>query len=135
MMTIQVTWDNEEKTVIRHDFAGPWMWEEFWEIIGRTNRMIQEVPHRVHIIANMREAVMPRGLGMMSNMRKATLSAPPNRGMIVVVVNPFLKTLLSLFMSFDPEMTGMMFSAESIEEARRVIAERGERVLEYSLNL
>lgn len=123
-MTIRVEWDNEAKTVIRHDFDGLWTWNEFWELTRVTRDMVTSVPHQVHIIADMRKAIMPRGRGMMGNMRRATLSAPPNQGIIVVVVNPFLKTLLSLFMSFDPEMTEIMFSAESVEEARALVAAR-----------
>ncbi len=122
-MSIQVMWDNDGKTAIRHDFDGPWTWEEFWEINRTTQCMMMSVPHRVNVVANMRKTMMPRGRETMYNMRKATLSAPPNQGIIVVVVNPFLKALLSLFMSFDPEMVGVIFSAESVEDARRVIAE------------
>jgi hypothetical protein len=124
MMTIHAEWDNETKTVIRHDFDGLWTWNEFQELCRATRDMVTSVPHQVHIISDMRGAIMPRGRGMMGNMRRATLSAPSNRGIIVVVVNPFLKTLLSLFMSFDPEMTGIIYSAESVEEARQLIAAR-----------
>lgn len=122
-MAIQVVWDNECKTAIRHDFAGRWTWDEFWELCRVTKCMVESVPHQVDIIANMRETVMPRGRSTMSNMRKARFLSAPNQGIIVVVVNPFLKSLLSLFMSFDPEMIGIMFSAESVEQARQVIAE------------
>lgn len=123
-MSIQVVWDNEEKTIIRHDFVGPWTWDEFWELTRATRCMLASVPHRVDILSNMRDTMMPRGKGMMANMRRATLSAPSNQGIIVVVVNPFLKTLLSLFMSFDPDMAGIIYSAESVEQARQMISER-----------
>lgn len=132
-MTIQVEWDNEAKTIIRHDFDGLWTWGEFQELCRATRAMVTSVPHPVHIISNMRQAIMPRGQGMMGNMRRAMLAAPPNRGIIVVVVNPFLKSLLSLFMSFDPEMTEIIYSAESVEEARQLIAARGQSAGHASL--
>lgn len=29
-MSVQVSWDNEDKTVIRYDLGGRWKWEEFY---------------------------------------------------------------------------------------------------------
>jgi len=124
-MAILAAWDNDEKTIIRHDFDAAWSWDEFWELVRLNSAMVESVsPKDVDIIVNLGKSMTPRGGLTMSNLRKARLSALPNQGIVVVVATPFMKALLSVFISFDPEMSEKLFIVETLEEARRMISER-----------
>ncbi len=61
-MTINVTWDNDEKTTIRYDFAANWMWQEFDTAIDSGYQMMSIVPHTVdNIINSLESSKMPIG--------------------------------------------------------------------------
>ncbi len=126
-MTITVEWDDAEQTILRNDYSGSWTWEEYIEAGRQNNALIAAMPHRVDIIANMREGTMPRGGSAIAISTRVIRSAPPNRGIIVVVINPLLKALVSVFKKLDNNLGSITFAADSMDEARRVVARERER--------
>jgi hypothetical protein len=127
-MAITVEWDDADKTILRNDYTGAWTWDEYIEAGRQNNELVASVPHRVDIIANMREGTMPRGGSAIAISTRVIRSAPPNRGIIVVVINPLLKALVSVFKKLDNDIGSITFAAESLDEARRVVARERERV-------
>jgi hypothetical protein len=119
-MPIITQWDNDEKTIVRHDFQGRWTWEEFFEAERRANELVATVTHRVDIISNMREGAMPHQ-GALANARSVIHRLKANLGVIVVVVNPLLAATTKVFKKVDKDFDRVVRAANSVQDARQVI--------------
>ena len=119
-MPILINWDDEEKSILRHDFEGEWTWGEYFELMRNRNAYMSSVDHQVDVIANMKPGIMPTGFAL-SSAKTSLRSVPPNRGIFVIVVNPVVDTLLEVFKQFDREMAEILYAANSVEEAREII--------------
>lgn len=122
-MPMNAAWDNAEQTVIRQDYVGKWTWEEYFEMTKKTRDMISSMSHVVDVISDMKPGIIPRQGSAITFARKALSSLPPNRGIIVVVTNPLVAALLRVFKNLDKEIGPFMYAVNSVEEARKLIAE------------
>jgi len=61
-MNIEITWDDEAKTIIRYTFQPGWTLTEFHEVYHEARKMIQESPNRVSgiIVDDSRHAMPPK---------------------------------------------------------------------------
>ena len=100
-MPIEIQWDDEAKTIIRENYLGQWTWDNFFAMSNQAAEMMKTVDHRVDILANMKDGIMPTSGASMSNSRKVLLALPSNWGVIVVVTNSFVSVLASIFKQFD----------------------------------
>ena len=83
-MSITVSWDNAEKTVIYYAFDGSWDWDDFDAAFEQSVTMTESVEHYVHIIADLRNSdSLPDGA--LLYIRRVMRVIPPNRGKIVVL--------------------------------------------------
>ncbi len=119
-MPIHINWDDEEKTILRHDFEGEWTWGDFFELMRSRNAYMSSVNHRVDVIANMKPGIMPIGFAL-SSAKTSLRSVPPNHGIFVIVVNAVVDTMLDIFKQFDREKAMILRAANSVEEAREII--------------
>ncbi len=56
-MSINVTWDNAEHTVVRWEFDGVWEWEEFFDAFAQSKALVQSSSDRsVAVICDMRRS-------------------------------------------------------------------------------
>jgi len=123
---IHIHWDNDEKTILRHDFEGEWTWGEYFELMRERNAHMSSVTHRVDVIANMKPGIMPTGFAL--NSAKTSLrTAPPNHGIFVIVVNAVVSTMLDVFKQFDRDTGTILRAANSVEEAREIIRQEREK--------
>ncbi len=130
-MAIVTQWDNDTKTIIRHDFSGKWTWDEFLEAAKRANELMDTVLHRVDVIANMRDGIMPHQYALPKALYVIRTSSA-NMGVIVMVVNPILAATSNIFKKISPEFNKVTRAASSLEAARKLIADelsKAERVL------
>jgi hypothetical protein len=120
-MPIKLYWDNEEKTIARYDFEGRWTWDEYLTIMADLAEMMRSVDHTVNAIGNMKLGIMPTSGSAMSLARAALRKLPANRGIIVVVTNPLVSAMLSMFKQFDKEIGGILRGTSSVEDAYKII--------------
>ncbi len=126
-MPIPIRWEDPEQTIVRYDFEGHWTWDEYFAAMNQIYQMFGSVEHRVDAIANMKPGIMPIGGSAMSAARSALRKLPPNRGVIVIIINPFISAMLSAFKQFDREFGTFLRSANSVEEARLLIQREREK--------
>jgi hypothetical protein len=50
-MSVEIQWDNPEKTTLRYSITIPWTWNEFWTAFEQSLRMIDEVEGKVDYIS------------------------------------------------------------------------------------
>lgn len=96
-MKIQPTWDNDEKTIIRHIFERGWGWTDFHQALEQASTMMGTVNHRVDVLLDFRAASMIPN-GAITQVKTAyTNPKPPNVGATVVVgANSFMQALVSV---------------------------------------
>jgi hypothetical protein len=119
-MPVITQWDNDEKTIVRHDFQGKWTWEEFLAAERKANELVAGVTHRVDIISDMREGTMPRE-GALANARGVIKRLKPNIGVIVVVTNPLLAVTTTFFKKADRDFDRVVRASNSVQDARQLI--------------
>jgi hypothetical protein len=119
---MQVVWDDTEKTIIFHDYIGKWEWDEYFAAMKQVGDLMQEVHHPVDLIANMKNGTMPIKGAAFTFARKALSSLPANWGIAVIVINPFIAKMASVFKQFDKQLGSKLYLVGSVEEARTFIA-------------
>ena len=120
-MGVNVLWDNEEKTIIRQDYQGPWTWNEFFQACAQSAGMMREVTHRVDLVADLKQGIMPRSGSSISFARKVLNDYPANWGGMIIIVNPYIGALVSVFKQFDRKLGAKVNTAPSLDAARKMI--------------
>jgi hypothetical protein len=123
-MNITVSWDNDDKTIIRYDFQGQWTWDEFHKTSKEAFAMTRSVEHRVDSISNFHKgaALPPNAL---FQFRQAMTNAPKNRGMTVIVGgNTFIKTMVRVFSNLNKQLGERLKIADTLDEARAMLTAR-----------
>jgi hypothetical protein len=129
-MGIRVRWDNDEKTIVRWDFDGPWKWDEFFVAQHESNLLLDSVDYLVDIIGNVQNSrILPPSA--LTVYRSTLKKAAPNMGIIVLVgSSTFIQQMVNIFMKlfrFKGPGTDFRF-ANTDDEARAVIAEYRSRI-------
>lgn len=52
-MTVHSSWDDQDQTIIRMEFAGAWTWSEAHTAVERMTGMMETVKHTVHVIIDL----------------------------------------------------------------------------------
>jgi hypothetical protein len=125
-MTIEVGWENEEKTILIERFDGAWTWEEFYAAIQQAASMMAEVEHRVDVLADMIKADRPPSGTAMTHARNMMRLYPDNWGIMVIVANNLLiTTSVNMFRRlFRANLGKKIHTAKTVEEAYVLIAEQ-----------
>jgi hypothetical protein len=124
-MGIEVSWDNEERTIIRHTYQGEWTWEEFLAALEKSNTMLDSVNHLVDCIVDMTNSRQILTSSTTSYHKIAAYSQHPNWGVSVLVTKSFLvQTFAGVFTKLYPKFGRKILFASSEEEAYARLAER-----------
>jgi hypothetical protein len=123
-MSLNVEWDDEEKTIILVTQSGGFAWDE-WETVGRElEAMIDSVDHRVDVITDISDLVVPKDT--LANFPKAARMPSlthPSVGLTVFSGGSrFVQTLANLFDKVYRPGEKLVF-VSTLEEAYEVIAE------------
>jgi hypothetical protein len=123
-MSIAVLWDNTEQTIIRYDFEGQWVWSEFFTATQQAFALTRSVPHTVDSISNFKPgAALPSDA--LFQFRRAMASAPPNRGVTVIVGgSTLIKTMVIVFGKINRQLGERLFLADTLDQARALLAAR-----------
>lgn len=123
-MGIVLAWEDQEQSVIRVDYSGRWTWEDFFEGITHTVEMMDSVSGRVDIIENMKPGVLPVSGSAINAARNGMRSFSDNLGLVVVVVNPYVRAIGTIFVNLNSEYRERIRMVDTIEQARAMISEQ-----------
>lgn len=127
-MNIKVSWDNDDKTVIRYDFEGPWTWDDFRIAAEEAFAMTRSVEHTVDTISNFFPGVLLPANAMFQ-FRRIMEEAPKNRGVNVIVgSSAFIRTMVMMFSSVNRQLAKRIVIVDRLDQARAVLAERRKQV-------
>lgn len=131
-MTVNIEWDNAEKTVVRMEMVGKWTWTEAYDRSQTGYAMLETVDNVVNIIIDLRRST---GLPMLAltHARNMIGRRHPRTGLTAFVgVNVLFLMMWRTFKSAYPklEATRDFTVAESIEEAYQIFAQRAGQVVD-----
>lgn len=123
-MSIAVSWDNDEHTVVRYRFEKRWTWDEFSAAKNEAVSMIDTVTHKVGIIMDAPSDVeLPAS--MLTNARNALGKKHPNTAVIVIVpTNAFMRLMLNTLVIVSGTAGNTIQVANNLDEARALVAKQ-----------
>ena len=123
---IDVSWDNDEHTIIRLDYSDPVEnWDIYQSAIDKCYAMIRDTPHTVDIIHNPGDTKMPPGIAFLQ-VNSALLRTPQNVGTVTVVlpVNSFVREIIALVLRVSARKRPETYRiVKSLDEAYQVAKE------------
>jgi hypothetical protein len=122
-MPVIADWIDKDETIALIDYRGAWLWEEAIAANLRVAEMIAAKSYRCDMIGNFRSGAMESIRPALDHARKILALMPNNLTMIVVVTNPVISMLASVYKSLDPKWGAKLHTATSFEQARSIIAE------------
>jgi hypothetical protein len=117
-MTVRVSWDNDDKTVIHYQFDDNWTWDDFFPAKARAQDLIDTVPHKVAVILETQHnGVIPHNL--LTNARNGLRTKHPQTALVVIVVTrPFIRTMIGTIRALSPLAHVRIEMAYTMAEAR-----------------
>jgi hypothetical protein len=123
-MSIDVRWDDEERTIIHFTYEGAFTWDELAAVHREMGEMMDGVNRQVDVITEFANAVIPDGA--LTNfprvVRLTFLLDPRIRLMVVVGADRFACALVELFGRLYGVVDKLKLTA-TLEEACEIIAE------------
>lgn len=122
-MSVNVLWDNEDKTVLRYEFTTPWTWDEYYSAACQAEILLKEAQHSSDTIVDF-TAVGGLPIGALTHLRHAAELTPSNGPHTTVMtgVSPYIKTIDDLMAKLFPGTNQVVRHAKSVDEARRILA-------------
>lgn len=120
-MAIQVTWYDDAKTIIRHDFPVEWTWDEFYEAIRQSVEMEKSVRHNVYVVSvNPPNVKIPAG-NALQHFQKGFAMHLPHVRFVAVLSNNMLVVLFGRTLIRLGVVTNKVRMVQTVEEALGLI--------------
>src|SRR5687767_12578693 len=122
-MSIMVTWDNDSHRIVCNIFDREWTWDDFQSAKAQSFAMVAGEDHPVAIVFVVPSDVLvpPNFVSHMS----ASLRQTGERSSVLVMVggNPYLRALLNVLESVAARSSGLLRTFDTLDQARKWIAE------------
>lgn len=119
-MTIDVSWGNPERTVIRMDFAGDWTYDEVLVVLDGIADMLDAIQHPAITIIDMRSVKFAPNISLSIYRRLAVsrfMNHPNLRVVCLLGVQTYVRMLAITFSKLFPEAYRKFRMVETVEEA------------------
>jgi hypothetical protein len=120
-MPIRVSWYDDAKTIIRHDFPVEWTWDNFYEAIRQSVEMEKSVRHNLYVLTvNPPNVKIPDG-NAIQNFQKSFAMHLPHVRFVIVPTNNSLLALFGRSLIRLGFLSKKIRMVQSLEEALRLI--------------
>lgn len=121
-MPIEVKWDEENKTIIRTNFIGKWMWDDYDTAVDQVIELANRVKDRVDMISDLREAdPFPPGDASPHVMRFRS-NVPDNFGILVVISSDVFTRKVVETANKNTRSRNKSIITTNLDDAKRLIA-------------
>jgi hypothetical protein len=124
-MHVNVTWQDNAKTLVRIQLLKGWTWNEVKQALRQVDEMIASVPHTVNVLIDLREGGgIPRDFLAVAGELLHDGEARPNEGEKVVIgANFLMKTAYRGFQSLYKNKleNRPIYFADSVENAQALL--------------
>lgn len=124
-MAIEITWDNQEHTIIYVTFPEEWTWDEYSAVDSITEPMLDSVNHKVCYIADLRQTQhVPKGLRL-DIAREILEFRHDNSDLLVIIgMNSMIRALLDIVLMALGKVRTQIVIVDNIDEAYEKIFAR-----------
>lgn len=123
-MGIRVSWDNDERTIVRQTYEGQWTISDFYNCVDESARLLHSVDGPVDLIVDMRDCTPPPN-GIIRGYRYADSKVPDNQRLLIVVqASDIQKVYDRVVDSITLRIGRNRVSVETMDEAYAVIAQQ-----------
>jgi hypothetical protein len=121
MSRIQVSWDNDAKTIARYDFNHGWTWAELELANTELREMLKTIHHEICLIVHQAYPQHYLPANPLSKIGAMLPQRSPQIGLTVIVSHSSLITsVMNLIIKVYPSASHLRFAA-NLEEARSMI--------------
>jgi len=129
-MSIEVNWDNREKTVIRFDYTARWSWQDYYAALDETKSWVENLDYKVYFI-NKVDNIGHLPANAVNHFKKTAVEFGPYVHLTVIVAHSrFLHLVFDVFQRVAGEWSKNYRFVESMEEAYALIADYQQQNLE-----
>lgn len=127
-MGIKVSWDNDDKSVLRYDMGEFWDWDDFSNIVHDALDMRHGVKHRVDVIINAPDGMRPPlGFPMALIIEHTLFASTAVKGAVVCVGNDHFRNTMTFIcrnIADKERIARRVFVTNTMEQARAIIAQQ-----------
>src|SRR5688572_3024249 len=127
MGSISINFTDDTQQCIHVIYGEGWDWPEFFATDETAKTMLSSLDHKVDFILEIASAVLPKNVvGQFPKFVRgaASLTHPNSRRVVIVGTNQHMNVLVSVFQSVYPTASKRVFTAKSVDEASRMLAEK-----------
>ena len=122
-MSIELSWEDEDRTILRHTYIGAWTVAEFYKAVDESRALLLDVGHPVDLIIDMREGPNPPR-GITPAYQYADRKVPANQRLIVMVdPSEYMRTFNKIVEGIAPRASQNRHVVKTVEDAHKLIQE------------
>ncbi len=122
-MAITLHWLDDQKTALVYRFPEKWAWEDFHAVKLDADRWLDECDHDVVLLFDMSMTLtVPPGV-LAQGRYLVSKAHPRGKPVILISKNRMIGALLSMAARFDPNISKLIRTAPTPEEAHKVVAQ------------
>ncbi len=125
-MPISVRWENNEKTIVRWEFDGRWTWNDYYDALEQSDRLLDSIQRSADLLVNMQQTNFIAN-GYPAQFRRVSRFHPKAGIAVLVITNAFIETMLRMMMRFQPQSAHRIIIARSLEKAQSILQEHQQR--------
>lgn len=120
-MPLQIVWDHPEHRILRQVFIGEWTIEDHKALIIRTRKLLDGLPHTVHLIIDGRRS-QRTPFNILSLARFIDAHVAPNQGEVTILgADVFARSALEVGRRIAPKATARLRLVDTLEAAYDII--------------
>lgn len=120
-MPINVSWYDGEKTIIQHEFAVEWTWDEFYEAIRQSIEMEKATENNVYVISVNPPNVKIHPGNAFQHFQKGFAMHLPNMRFVAVMSNNLMVVLFGRTLLRLGVVTSKTRMVQTVDEALSLI--------------
>lgn len=124
-MSIEVTWDNPEHTIVRYVFSERWTWEEFFTTVNTARQLIDAAPvETIGVIMDGKSRYMQFPPNMLTHFKTTLRNKHPKTRIVVIVFdNAFLRVMINTLIVLSGTGGKSLLMMDDLGKAREAVLE------------
>lgn len=129
-MSIELYWDNDERTVLLLEIDGAWTWDEMDAMLAKIKKVTDAATFEMGAIIDVSAGVTFPGGSMFTptafeHAKQMLRMGEGGTGPVVIVgANSLIRTVYNAMVQLDPQKMGSVQFAQTQDQARSMLSER-----------
>ncbi len=118
-MDVTVSWENEEKSVLRLTLAGVWDWNELYRVIELQQEQCD--PNQLSVVIDMRQMSHIPSDSVLHLQRGAVVAKEVGGKIVIIATSTAAVTMFRLFVNIYRSVGDKLYLVSSDEEAAEIL--------------